>query len=1004
MNKRLLSASLLVGVLSACVTKRTHYDTPEVPLPASFRNTAKMAEDPLRKVSPLKSVLPDWWRLLNNPELNELVDRALANNHELRVATNRIAQASARVRQARADQMPSLSLPYSVNITAPLEGVGLRPDGAEMASRRTYQASVRADWRPDLWGEVQALYETAELQLWRATYARDDVQRALTANIVAMYSNYLSLCDRLRIAEESESVLSGLLASVRERMNSGDATIIEFEQQRAAVFQVRATIPQLQLQRDQVRNRLAGLVGTVPGALHLSERGLDSLSYPVVATGLPSALLLRRPDVRVVEATMLAADANIDTARARVFPQMDISSQYGYGGFALSQLIQPARIFWSGVASLTASIFDYGKRSSEVAVARSVHEELLESYVQTLYNAVREVEDAQAGIASNSKRLAIQQESVAAALGAWTYSRESYQAGAIDYMVLLDTERSYHARLDELNRIRLEHCLALVELFQSLGGGVDTTASIPGGGKRPADPPEVNIGLVQSVYQIERASTVFGPVKLPDGAGKQWLVELPGVASYGSVMAMRRDLYARFPDLMTRQRIVLVRQDGRVADELSRERTSWYRLFVGTFADPQESERFCAVLKTQFMRCNSLLNASSAFAGGGKWLQLGDAPLLAGQVQPVQPASEQAQLVQQLVAAATNTAARQTTPAIPVAPAVPPAPLPAAASIIMAPVKAEAPRPATSASTPPAAVPAPAHNAAVPAPAFSAALPAPVFNAATPAPVSKAAKPAPVSNAAMPAPVSNAATPAPVSNAAMPAPVSNAAKPAPVSNAAAPAPVFNAAMPAPVSSAALPAPAADTAGLAATAAFGLKLSHHITLRARPASDQPAPPLQAAVARPVPLLVPVPAAARLAFSPELSVVPAATAPARSGYSVQVYSLQYAGRFTSGVVQGLKKRFEPSLGSWKQRGFAPFLYKTEIPDANVEISICIGTFDQPDDAAVLAQQIKDGGQLVAVVVPVELQDGQPVSLDAHLKRALATKVQPPLSHSLTMTGGQ
>jgi multidrug efflux system outer membrane protein len=922
MNKRLLSAGLLVGVLSACMTKRSHYDTPEVPLPASLRNTAKVAEDPLRKVSPLKSVLPDWWRLLGNPELNELVDRALANNHELRIATNRITQASRRVEQARADQLPAFSLPYSAATNAPTEGVGLLPTGGEFTSRRTYQASVRAEWRPDLWGEVKAIYETAELQLWRATYARDDVQRALTANIVSLYSNYLSLCDRLRIAEESETVLSGLLASVRERMNSGDATIIEFEQQRAAVFQVRATIPQLQLQRDQVKNRLASLAGTVPGALHLSERGLDSLSYPVVATGLPSALLLRRPDVRVVEATMLAADANIDTARARVFPQMDISAQYGVGGFALSQLIQPARIFWSGIASLTTSIFDYGKRSNEVAIARSVHEELLESYVQTLYNAVREVEDAQAGIASNSKRLAIQQESVAAALSAWTYSRESYEAGAIDYMVLLDTERSYHARLDELNRIRLEHCLALVELFQSLGGGVDTTASIPGSGKRPPDPPEVNVGLVQSSYQLERASTVFGPAKLAGGEGKQWLVELPGVASYGSVMAMRRDLYARFPDLMTRQRIVLVRQDGRIADELNRERTSWYRLFVGSFADPQASEQFCAVLRTQFMRCNSLLNGSSAFAGGGKWLQLGDAPLAAGQAQPMQAAAEQAQLVQQLVAQAQPAlkAAEQARP-LPVAPAVPATPLPVAAAAIAVPKRAEAPEPEPAKTAPPAA---------------------------------------------------------------------------------------------------MPAPATDAPGSEAALAFRLKLSHQITLP----TIQPAPaPVQPALARAAPAkppavkLVPVAPVARAipvlptigmqAFTPSMSVAAAAPASVRPAYSVQVYSLQYAGRFTPDVINGLKKRFERSLASWKERGYTPFLYRTEQADANIEISICIGAFDSLDGAADLAQQIKEGGQLVAVIVPVELQDGRPMPLDAHLQRAATAQAttaaaRSPLPRAATMIG--
>jgi NodT family efflux transporter outer membrane factor (OMF) lipoprotein len=846
MKKRLLSATVLVGVLSACATKRAQYATPDVTLPASFRDTAKIADDPLRRVSPLKNVLPDWWRLLGNPELNELVDRALANNHDLRIAGHRIAQAQARIEQARADQLPVISLPYSANIAAPAEGVGLLPAGGEFASKRTYQASVRADWRPDLWGEVQAMYESSELQLWRATFARDDIQRALVANIVSTYTNYLSLCDRLRIAEESEAVLSGLLASVRERMDSGDATIIEFEQQRAAVFQVRATIPQLVLQRDQAKNRLASLAGTVPRALHLAEHGLDTLSYPVVVTGLPSALLLRRPDVRVVEATMLAADANIDAARARMFPQLDISAQYGAGSFTFSQLLQPASVFWSGLASVSATIFDHGKRANDVAIARSVHEELLETYIQTLYNAVREVEDAQAGIASIGKRLTIQQESVDAALSAWTYSRESYEAGAIDYMVLLDTERTYHARLDELNRIRLENFLALVELFQAIGGGADSSDSFPGKGRRPVPPPEVEVGLVQSVEHPDNPAVQLSPSKLVDGYGKRWLAELPGVSSYASVLAARRDLYARFPDLMTRQRIVLVRQDGRSAQGQDRERLSWYRIFVGAFPDAAASEHFCAVLKTQFMRCNALPNSSAELSNSGKWLQLSPAPAAPGQ-----------------------------TPDTPSAPGGQ------------------------------GAIPAIAHG---PAPAVAVA----VANAATTTSTAARAFPRRVGPPQF--------------------------EPAGMALSKAGPPQFE---PATLSKAGTPDKRNGT------------LAKVTVLSLRP----PLPPAGKPLAPP--------------------------SNGRTGYAVQVYSLQYAGRFTSSAVDGLKKRFERSLLQWRAKGYTPYLYKAEAADANLVISICIGAFSKPGDASALASRIRAREPAAVVVVPIGRYDnGNPIAFEAPL----------------------
>jgi NodT family efflux transporter outer membrane factor (OMF) lipoprotein len=625
MTLKLFSTIVLVGTLGACATKRAHYDTPEIPLPASFRHTPALAAGAAQAATPLKSVLPEWWRLLGNAELDELVNRALANNHELRVAGHRVVQAQARSAQARADKYPVVALPYSANTAAPGEGVGMRPPGGELVSKRTYQAGVRAGWRPDLWGEVQAMYESADLQLWRTILARDDVQRAVVANVVSTYASYLSLCDRIRIAEESEALLSNLLASVRERMNEGDATIIDVEQQRSAVFQVRATIPLLQQQREQARNQLAVLAGTVPRALQLGTLGLDTLSTPVVVPGLPSALLLRRPDVRTVEATMLAADANIDVARARMLPQLDISAQYGVGGFNFSQLFNPSQLFWNGLANLSATIFDHGKRAKDVAIARSVHEELTETYAMTLYNAVREVEDAQAAVDSIGKRSVLQKESVMAAQSAWTYSRESYEAGAIDYMVLLDTERTYHARLDEYNRIRLESFLALVELFQALGGGVDTSAALPGTGKRPAPPPDIEVGLVQAVLAPSGPPMTLAPAQLADGHGKRWLAELPGVASYASVLATRSDLLARFPDLMTQQRIVLARQEGQAPGEAGQPASSWYRIFIGAFADERASRDFCDVLKKQFMRCTALANSAPALSSGGKWLQVGAA-------------------------------------------------------------------------------------------------------------------------------------------------------------------------------------------------------------------------------------------------------------------------------------------------------------------------------------------------------------------------------------------
>jgi outer membrane protein TolC len=153
---------------------------------------------------------------------------------------------------------------------------------------------------------------------------------------------------------------------------------------------------------------MAFLLGTVPGKLKLSNDGLDSLTIPSVAPGLPSALLLRRPDVRVAEAQLLAANADVNVARARILPPMDLSAQIGYSGIALSQLFQPQTLFWNVVDNLVVSIFDGGRKRNEHLFSQAVREEMVESYARTLYQAMKEVESALAAVRLAERRLTAQ--------------------------------------------------------------------------------------------------------------------------------------------------------------------------------------------------------------------------------------------------------------------------------------------------------------------------------------------------------------------------------------------------------------------------------------------------------------------------------------------------------------------------------------------------------------------------------------------------------------------
>lgn len=637
MTPRLIAVAVAVAMMGGCATiKRDHYELPSVALPESFPKSpanVKLVQPGESTTAPqtgytLDSVLSEWWRLWGNDELNGLIDRALSKNHDLKIATWRIAQLQARSQQAAAGKSPVISLPIESRVEAPPIGIGRIPEGQRVRQRELHQLSLRVDWRADIWGELEAAQQSAELQLWRATYARDDVQRQLVTGIAADYVEYLSLNDRLRVARETEVALNGMLEAVRQRLAKGDATITELEQQKSAVFTVSATIPVLEQQRLTLVNRMAEQMGEAPGALTLSEAGLNSLKLPDVLPGVPSALLLRRPDVRAIEARLLSADVDIDLARTRVLPPLDLSAQAGYGSTYMSQLFQPHTLFWNAVANMSITLFDRGRRSREVKYAEAVYEEMVETYLRVVFGAVREVDDALIAIRQSEKRLEKQQVATDASERAWKYSHESYSSGAVDYLTLLDTERTHHRNQDDLYRSKTERYKSLVTLFGSLGGGITRDGIAKEAGWRPVQTASLDNGLVlmatqpsgvgsivpdqvREVSLVEHMPSVGSPIKPLSYAhdklreqGSHWYVELSGIYDRGTLASAGRDLHARMPGLM-KDIELLPMQQGRVEDA-DGERASWYRLFASRFPTQEAAEGFCTQLRMHQQRCRAM--------------------------------------------------------------------------------------------------------------------------------------------------------------------------------------------------------------------------------------------------------------------------------------------------------------------------------------------------------------------------------------------------------------
>ena len=557
----------------------------EPPLPSQYRNAlSSSVREALDQPMDLA-----WWMDFGSQELDRLVDRGLANNPDLRIATLQIAQAKIRADQAQAGRLPNIGASGSA---------AAQNSGGDSNSRQSSQLSLQGSWRLDIWGEQSALVESADLQVLRAVHSRENVQRNMISGLVTAYIAYLSANDSIVFARENEKVSRDILKNIEARASLGDATADELEHQRANVFAIEAIIPRLENEREDIRNAIARLVGTVPGNLVLSETGVDGLLTPEIKVGLPATLLLRRPDIRMVEARMRSAKADIEVARARLLPPIDLSAQAGFSGLSLAQLFQPQSFILNSVASLAATIFDGGRRDGERAFAQAYYEELIAIYGQSIFQAIREVESAVANLRSTSLRLDAQKRVTRSALNLFRIGSEAYSLGSIDLTTLLESRKAYQRNVDETQRMKAELLRSQVGLAQALGAGGLLDEISAGNSQKQSVPGSARIPFV-----IKREDGLTLSDNQQSEARQVLAVELPGSFHQSAIVPVWRDLNSRFAIAMNK-RLIRAVQQGKVNGEGGTV-NAWYRLYVVGFEVAPDADAFCSALNERGQGCVS---------------------------------------------------------------------------------------------------------------------------------------------------------------------------------------------------------------------------------------------------------------------------------------------------------------------------------------------------------------------------------------------------------------
>ncbi len=597
----LLALSLFVtGMLSGCLGKRDEYDLPSIEVPGSFKHAPEGSKNAKQVAETAPGTVPQsisrWWRHFGNSELNDLIERGLANNYQLKAAIARIAQAHALAGVERADEWPELSASGSYEVDKPEGGVGSVEPGSSTSrrSRHLYQVGIEASYEVDLWGKNRAKTQAALERAWASLFDRETVALTLTADITQNFIEYLSLQDRIRTADWTQTTLTNMQEAVRLRVEGGEATNLQLAQQRAAVAASKAVIPVLELQAQQRINAIAVLIGQPPSKVKLKSDSLADIQFPNVNPGVPSRLIMRRPDIRQIESTLIAADADIDAARAELFPAVNLTAEAGYGARHLDFLFSPESFFFSAGATIAQIIFDAGRRESQIKYEEAQHQELVHNYVQSIYSAINEVENALVSIHYLTLRRDLQQQAVSAAVDAYGFSKESYGIGASDYLTLLDTERTLFTERDELHQVDFSRFQASVDLFRALGGSMEPEpVMVVGNQERP------HVSRPPGYFQDEDAKhPIRGLVpNLPEDG--HW-VHVATLWSERAAWRHWRRLQQRFPDQLKTVKPEIQRQN------MHGERGTWVSVLVGPYAGLQEANSLCATFQTEGNGCQVL--------------------------------------------------------------------------------------------------------------------------------------------------------------------------------------------------------------------------------------------------------------------------------------------------------------------------------------------------------------------------------------------------------------
>ncbi|WP_116138532.1 efflux transporter outer membrane subunit [Trinickia diaoshuihuensis] len=474
--QRALAGGLLMTLVAACsmgpTYKRPDVDTPaafkEAPLPASEAGTWKSAEP--------SEVLErgQWWTVFGDETLNKLEDQALAENQNLKAAAARLRESRAALNAARSAWFPELDAgfgPTRERVSPASQGL---PQNAYVPPMTLWRAQTTVSYEAPLFGRVSdnVAASRADSQQQEALFR--SVQLALQGDVASNYFSLRELDTELDLYRKTVQSREEGLTLVKHRYDAGEVSELDLQQATNSLATARSEAAGVERQRAAAEHALAVLLGKPPAQFSFPQQPLVPVLARVPA-GLPSALLERRPDISAAERAMAAANARVGLAKSAFFPQLNVTGAFGYESSGLSQLFQwSSRTFLLGPfagTALTLPIFDGGRRKAELAQARAQYDEQVANYRSQVLTAFREVEDSLSDLRLLDDQIRAQNDAVNAAARAQHLSEAQYREGQVNYLDVLDSQRTTLQAQRQASQLAGSRAVATVNLIRALGGG-----------------------------------------------------------------------------------------------------------------------------------------------------------------------------------------------------------------------------------------------------------------------------------------------------------------------------------------------------------------------------------------------------------------------------------------------------------------------------------------------------------------------------------------------------